>query len=155
MNKRDFLKSALAAAVVPAIKGKAKAGPEAFVADIVIDFTHPLFGHATPFLEGKQVDYCFAASIGQASFDRSAFGELIVAVKDEQGKVLHTLYQKELKPDTLDYEGFVARKVSGNVHIKLDDNGRRILAHIREAEFENRVVRAITKAKREGGIRSV
>ena len=142
MNKRDFLKSALAAAVVPMIKSEAKpeAAPEPFEPDIELENGHPICWHITGlFIDGEKLDIgnCYAAYVSYRSFEKPTMGEVIVNATRPGFEMIST-YTHKPEPGEFGWKDtpHLVKTRSGAVLINLSDEGKRILVHIKEMEVE-------------------
>jgi hypothetical protein len=99
-----------------------------FVPDFVFCGEDELGRHVDVFLNGEHVALCLEARVMFESFERPVFGELIVA---SGGNVI----TRKPRLGEFDRDGAWAKFVCGKVFIKLDDEGKRILALLREHEL--------------------
>lgn len=149
MNRRDILKGILAAPIAGAASALPKqAEAKPFEPDYYLTKDSFLFCFADAFLDGQKVSRkCFEAHVSWESFERPAYGVLIVAASRPGVEYAYTTFF-DLRDDEAELDGLIVKRVTGQVQIKLTERGREEYEKLRaalksEQEYSDRVKRVL------------
>jgi hypothetical protein len=88
------------------------------------------------YLDGVKQTRCCEVRVKYESFERPAFGELIVGVQRDGETYVSAIFHKP-RLGEFERDGILVKFVCGKVFIELDGEGKKILAAIRAAEAQN------------------
>lgn len=101
--------------------------PASFVPDLAIDADHPLGRLVNVFLDGAEQKMCFEARVKWESFERPAFGELIV--ESEPPSSVHSRLGRIGETERC---GLWVKSVTGQVYLEVKPEDRAKFAEMYE-----------------------
>lgn len=100
-----------------------------FEPDLIIAKDHPLFIHATAYLDGQKLKRCFEARIHWGSFVEPTFGEVVIgATRGDKQDIPVILSKPHL--GEFECQGLWAKFACGKVLIELTETGQKLLETI-------------------------